>query len=261
VDSSRNATASWANTDVEWDSFDSEDYFQDNYGTLLREDAEIIRIVADHFQRWAPRRWRANAIDVGSGTNLYPALTMLPFAGRITLCERAHSNREWLGRQLEDPADSWQQFWAAIRGRPDYDRVTKPFDQLSSRAEVVKGNLFNLPPDRYDMGTMFFVAESITTRLAEFERGLRQFVASLTPTAPFAAAFMRNSSGYEVGGRHFPACSIDENDVARCLRDVAAIDDITVVDSHLHEGYAGMIVVTGRAQPGPATQELSTTQG
>jgi hypothetical protein len=249
LDPGGNATASRTNADVEWDSFDAEAYFHDNYDHLLREDAEIIRIVADHFQRWAPRRWRANAIDVGSGTNLYPALTMLPFTGRITLYERAYTNREWLARQLVQPADSWERFWAEIRGRPDYDRVAQPFDQLCSRAEVVKGNIFNLGIGQYDMGTMFFVAESISTRTDECERAIRQFVGSLTATAPFAAAFMRNSSGYDVAGRKFPACAIDENDVGRWLADAAHIDDIKVVESHLHEGYSGMIVATGRAGP------------
>jgi hypothetical protein len=251
VDSSRNATAPPVTAEVEWDSFDSEAYFHDNYGDLLREDAEIIRIVADHFQRCAPRRRRANAIDVGSGTNLYPALTMLPFAGRITLYERAYSNREWLARQLERPAESWRRFWREICGRPDYDRIAKPFEELGSRAQVVKGNVFHLPSRRYDIGTMFFVAESVSARADEFERAVRQFVGSLTPTAPFAAAFMRNSSGYDVAGHTFPASAVDENDVGRCLADVAEIDDIQVVESHLHDGYSGMIVATGRRPAGP----------
>jgi hypothetical protein len=240
---------SWpGNADVEWDSFNSDAYFALNYGSLHREDLEIIRIVADHFQQWAPRRWRANAIDVGSGTNLYPALTMLPFAGEVTLYERAFPNCTWLTRQLGEPTGSWWQFWAAISGgRPEYSRINKPFEQLQSRATVVRGNVFALEPDQYDMGTMFFVAESITTRLDEFERATRRFVDSLTATAPFAAAFMRDSSGYLVAGQSFPACSITEKDVERCLADVAYVDHIQVVDSSdLRDGYCGMIVATGR---------------
>jgi hypothetical protein len=60
---------------------------------------------------------------------------------------------------------------------------------------------------------MFFVAESITTRNSEFVRATRSFINSLVPRAPFAAAFMRDSSGYRVGSRDFPACSVDERDV------------------------------------------------
>ncbi|MBM2623072.1 hypothetical protein JIG36_46990 [Actinoplanes sp. LDG1-06] len=235
-----------SNSDVPWDSFDSDAYFESNYRWLLREDAEIIGIVADHFRRWAPRPGRAGAIDVGTGTNLYPALTMLPFAERVTLFERSLSNRAWLTNQLREPAESWEPFWAEMRGRPEYDRIAGPLDRLASCSQVVKGNLFDLAPRGYDIGTMFFVAEGITTRTEEFERAVRVFMASLTAGAPFAAAFMRDSWGYEVGCQRFPACPINEDDVQRCLAEVARIDAITVVDSRgLREGYSGMIVATG----------------
>jgi hypothetical protein len=248
VDSAGGIPARPTNDDVAWDTFDSEAYFQHNYGHLLPEDAAIIRIVADHFHNWAPRQWRTNAIDVGSGTNLYPALTMLPFVGRVTLYERAHTNREWLIHQLRRPAESWHTFWDQLQGRSEYDRIAKPFEQLSSRAEVEKGNLFNLEQDSYDLGTMFFVAESISTRMEEFERAIKRFIGSLTSGAPFAATFMRDSSGYEVGSQWFPACSINEDDVRRCLTRIAQIDGIDTIDSHdLRDGYNGMIVATGRA--------------
>src|SRR3954468_17315892 len=140
--------ARWpGNADVDWDDFDSEAYFEHNYGELHAEDRQIIDIVADHFQRWAPHRWRARAVDVGAGANLYPALTMLPFAGHITLSERAFTNRNWLECQLEKPAESWKQFWTAIsEGRSGYQRVGRPFEQLHSRAKVAKGNVFVLEP-------------------------------------------------------------------------------------------------------------------
>jgi len=241
-------TAWPGNADVDWDSFDSEAYFEHNYGHLRREDAEIIRIVADHFAKYGPQRWRANAIDVGSGTNLYPALTMLPFAGQVTLYERAFTNCTWLTGQLVEPADSWHQFWQSISdGRSEYLQVAEPWELLHSRAEVVRGNVLALRPGQYDMGTMFFVAESITTRVDEFRRATRHFVGSLTSKAPFAAAFMRDSSGYIVAGKSFPACSITEKHVERCLAPLAYIEDIQVVDSSdLREGYCGMIVATGR---------------
>jgi hypothetical protein len=58
---------------------------------------------------------------------------------------------------------------------------------------------------------------------------------------------MRDSSGYIVGGQRFPACSIDENDVERCLSEVAVLDEVQVIPGNeLREGYRGMIVATGR---------------
>ena len=74
---------------------------------------------------------------------------------------------------------------------------------------MVKGNLFDLPTDRFHVGTMFFVAESITEQADEFELALRAFTRSLKRGAPFAAAFMRNSTGYTVNDRDFPALRVD----------------------------------------------------
>lgn len=38
----------------------------------------------------------ARGIDVGTGANLYPCLSMLPFCGEITLWERGEANVAWL---------------------------------------------------------------------------------------------------------------------------------------------------------------------
>ena len=236
------------NEDVEWDLFDSDAYFQRNYGSLRSDDAQIIDIVAKFFHDAAPPKWRTHALDVGSGANIYPALTMLPFASTFTLCERAHTNRDWLTNELDHPHESWQAFWRAISaGRAEYQKITEPIDLLRHHSTVQKGSIFALEPNTYDLGTMFFVAESITTRMAEFERATQAFVRSLVPKAPFAAAFMRGSTGYSVGPNRFGACSVTEDDVERCLATEALIKDIQVVESHdLRDGYTGMIVATGR---------------
>lgn len=236
------------NQDFAWDAFDSDEYFQRNYESLRKDDAEIINIVADFFHTTGPEQWRENALDVGSGANLYPALTMLPFASKVTLCERSHRNREWLQQELADPHVSWKDYWQEIGARrPQYQRIAKPFDLLKSNAEVCKGNIFTLTPNQFAIGTMFFVAESITTRKDEFERATRAFVRSLVPKAPFAAAFMRGSTGYSVGTNRFGAYAVTEEDVERCLATEALIKDIQVVESHdLRDGYTGMIVATGR---------------
>jgi hypothetical protein len=95
---------------------------------------------------------------------------------------------------------------------------------------------------------MFFVAESITERDDEFRRALRCFLRSLKANAPFAAAFMTNSRGYDVNGVHFPAVAITESDVQKCLHGegikAAAVEPIGSANP-LREGV-GMVLVTGR---------------
>ncbi|MEU7901347.1 SCO2525 family SAM-dependent methyltransferase [Actinoplanes sp. NPDC049118] len=246
LDSAMDIAQRVGNADFDWDAFDSAAYFEHNYGTMRGDDERIIEIVADFFQTYR-RTHSARAIDVGAGANLYPALTMLPLAAEVILYERAFTNRQWLNAQIERPHASWWQFWSHMNaGRSAYQPIKEPFDLLSRRARVVKGNIFSLQPGQFDIGTMFFVAESITTRNDEFVRATQSFVNSLVPRGSFAAAFMRDSSGYRVGGRSFPACSVDERDVRQALLPVATDVRIQTVDSKdLRDGYCGMIVATG----------------
>lgn len=236
------------NEDVAWDSFGSQAYFEHNYGELRWDDAKIIEVIADFFAATVPDGFVGRAIDVGSGTNLYPALAMLPYSSEVTLYERARTNRDWLQATLKEPQSSWRPFWDAIAvDRAPYKNILRPFSVLADRAQVTRGNVFDLKPNAYDLGTMFFVAESITTRDNEFRRAARLFVDSLTPGAPFAAAFMRDSSGYYVDDLRFPACSVNEQDVLAALNPVARGVKITTIESDdLREGYCGMMVATGR---------------
>ncbi len=172
---------------------------------------------------------------------------MLPYASGVTLLDRSRSNRTWLHRELAAPRDSWMDFWREIvAGHPDHAGIAQPLTELRARARVRHGNALDLPAGRYDLATMFFVAESMTTVNSEFVGALRAFAGCLVAGAPFAAAFMRESLGYVVGGTAFPACKIEEADVESALEPVAREVRVVRVDSEgLRDGYDGMMVATG----------------
>jgi hypothetical protein len=116
-------------------------------------------------------------------------------------------------------------------------------------AHVRRGSIFDLPRRTWDIGTMFFVACSISNDLDEFERAVHRFVRSLRVGAPFAAAFMIGSHGYSVGGQAFPSVEIDIDEVYDALNGVAYsvnIDGIKTSEP-LRTGYRGMCLATGRA--------------
>lgn len=239
------------NDDQPWDKFDSVWYMSHNYDTLRYDDRQIIEWMSEFFAT-APRRdGSEHGVDVGSGTNLYPALAMLPRCHRITLIERASTNVQWLKAAVEEYADTWDPFWRAmVDTQPDTYGGMDPRPALESRTDVSQGNIFDMPHQAYDVGTMFFVAESITGSVPEFEKATKRFVSSLRRRAPFAAAFMKNSQGYQVGGYRFPAVSVDDDDVNECLRSVAYGVEVHVVSdgvNPLRDGYDGMILATGFA--------------
>lgn len=212
-----------SNDQIDWDRLDVASYLADNYRELRDDDQAIIERMTqffdeavDHDKLPYPR-----AVDVGTGSNLYPALAMLPFAERVDLREVSTTSVGWLQGQLADGFDAtWDPFWQRMCGRVTYKEYFTDRDvreDLSAKAEATVGSVFGLPRATWNLGTMFFTACSLSTDDREFRRALRRFVDSLVTGAPFVVASMINSSGYEVDGAWFPAVKLTESDIQRGL--------------------------------------------
>lgn len=238
------------NDEFPWDDFDARWYFEHNYARLRDDDSRILRILAEFFGGIAHRQLK-HGIDVGTGANLYPLLAMLPLCGRITLRERAMSNCAWLRHEIASYSEVWEPYWHELAKWQCYQPIRDPRWVVSERARIERGSVFDLPQRHYDLGTMFFVAESITERRDEFERATLCFLRSLKPNSPFAAAFIRDSKGYEVAGVRFPAVAITEGDVRRCMESAGILKwKLEKIESRtpLRDGIAMMLVTgwTGR---------------
>ena len=241
------STTAVRNGDVDWAKFASGDYHAHNYATMRADDARIIQLVRDWFAMAVPAGARLEGVDVGSGSNLYPAFALLPHCDQITLYEYAESNVAWLDGQLGDLSESWAPFALAAAGLEwRQARIGLP-----KVARVQQGSVFGLPKRRWGIGTMFFCADSLTEDLDEFETALARFVGSLKPGSPFAAGFMENSQGYDVAGTWFPAVPIVVDHLLDVFDRLGAEDvvvhrvDIDPVP--IRAGYSGYLVATGRA--------------
>jgi hypothetical protein len=246
------------NADVRWEDFPSEDYWHHNYKEVLPADKEIIHRVGSFFSETFRTRARVQrAIDVGSGTNLYPALLMLPWAEQILLSDYSESNVRWLHGQIMDEGAvwTWQPFWQELQALKGYDQVSEPRKQLrvactgKGSQSVIEGyNVFDLPSAQWQLGTMFFVAESITRDPREFARAIGRFVGALEPNSPFAAAFMSGSEGYPLGDVTYPALPISADDIRDHFTRLH-VSELSVkqleTSQLVREGYKGMIVATG----------------
>lgn len=248
------------NAEAPWDDFSSQDYWRKNYLAVQPEDLEIIDRVSNFFICAFADRGRARrAIDVGSGANLYPALLMLPWTDQILLSDFSASNVSWLRHHVLGDHSSWdwQPFWDELDKRHGYSQIGDPRKKLREActsdfelAGVEQLSVFDLPRGRWQLGTMFFVAESITRIRAEFHAALRCFVGALTAGAPFAATFMAGSTGYPVAGIPYPALPITPDDVTRDFASLGVRDlsvHVNQTADRVRPGYTGMIVATGFA--------------
>jgi hypothetical protein len=243
------ASAPALNAHYPWDQFSSEDYCDHNYLELRADDAEILEITASWFAAQMQGR-TGHGVDVGAGPNLYPSLAMLPHLSKLTLREYSAANVAFLREQTAELPQRWEPFWRIVErcgAEGDFAAARK---RLAELAAVEQGSIFELPRAQWDLGTMFFVAESLSEDPAEFEAATTGFVRSLRPGAPFAAAFMEHSVGYEVAGVDFPATPVGTEEVRTCLEHVA--DTLTVhwveMRPQLRPGLNGMIVAVGLAR-------------
>lgn len=248
------------NAEAPWDDFSSQDYWRHNYLAVQPEDLEIIDRVSNFFiGAFDGGSHARRAIDVGSGANLYPALLMLPWTDQILLSDFSASNVSWLRNRIlgDDSSWDWQPFWDELDKRQGYSQIGDPRKKLREactselgQARVEQLSVFDLPREQWQLGTMFFVAESITQIRSEFHAALKCFVGALTPGAPFAATFMAGSTGYPVAGIPYPALPITPDDVAGHFTSLG-VEDLSVhlnqTEDRVRPGYTGMIVATGFA--------------
>lgn len=239
------------NADAEWDQFEPSSYMKVNYAELGSDDRQILEIARDFFASCDVHDGRG--IDAGCGANLYPALSLLPYCAEVTLFDYSRANVEWMRHEIEHPARNWDSFWELLQKEQAYAEIGDFRSLLSKTVHVEQGNVLDLAPDQYDIGTMFFVAESLTSKKWQFRQAVTRFVRSLHEGAPFAIAFMVGSKGYKVADKWFPAVEIDGHDMQQCLQGVAnlvSIHDIELRDPPLREGYKGMSLATGWATGG-----------
>jgi NNMT/PNMT/TEMT family len=246
------------NADVRWEDFPPQDYWGRNYKKMLPPDKVIIRLVGSFFRETFRDHARVQrAIDVGSGANLYPALLMLPWAEQILLTDYSESNVRWLRGQVmdDDVAWTWQPFWRELQALEGYNRVSEPRKQLrlactgkGGQSAVEEYSVFDLPRAQWQLGTMFFVAESITRDPEEFAKALERFVGALEPHSPFAAAFMSGSQGFPLGNVTYPALPVAADDIREHFTRLC-VSELSIKELQtsqlVREGYEGMVVASG----------------
>jgi len=239
-----------------WGRFDPVEYQRRNYGRLLADDRRMLELVAGFFSSLPPRPGR-RGIDMGAGSNLAPALAMLPLCERLVLVDHSARNVAWLRDELLHYGTSWDAFWEVLAGHAAYRAVGNPRAALRDRATALDGSVFDPDPNEpgFDIGTMFFCAESITADEGEFDKAVGMFLDLLAPGAPFAAAFVAGSQGYWVGDVDYPAVAVDQDDVARALTGRATGVRLTVIPARdrFRHGYDGLILATGHTAVGLET--------
>ncbi len=236
-----------SNADVAWDGFDTRGYVADNYASLHEVDRRIITTLAPFYRSLPPASVRT-ALDVGTGPNLYPLMLAGAASRRIDVVEHSAANVEHLRRVCAQGADPcWLPFWQLCRDL--LPALPADLSQVLGRVQVTQGSAFALPARRYDLVSMFFVAESVTGERAEFELLTQRFVRAAVPGGRLVAAFMAGMPQYELGGDVLPSFPLDEPALEHVVGPLTR--DLHIVrlpaDPTLPYEHDGVLLLTARS--------------
>jgi hypothetical protein len=242
-----------SNADFAWANFDPEAYVAHYYADPHPDDDEAVRLTCRALA--ALGRRDLETIDVGTGPNLFPLFAALPVSARLTVCEYGEANIAWMRKTLAAGALAapWPHFWDVARQAhgAGAEAIAAPVAELAARTELIQGSIFDLPQRRWDAGTMFFCAESITARQDEFERACAAYARAVRSGGVLAAAFLAGSRGYTVGDVDFPAVSITRDSLHAAFAPHASdihIAPIGAMGEEIRSGYSGMLFMAARVK-------------
>jgi hypothetical protein len=243
------------NADFRWSEFDSEAYFQHYYGESHPDDDQVVRCAVAAMKAALPPGNGLDVVDVGTGPNLIPLVCALPRAASLTAWEYAPTNIAWLEAELarDEMRPQWQHSWQVTREAylPDYVLPENPLPHLRAKTAIHQGSIFDLPERRWDAGTMFFCAESITGQQDEFEAACAAYARCVRRGGTLAAAFLVGTSRYEISGRQFPILCLSVEAIEETFARHATGVEVTrigLVDREIRSGYSGFVFLTGVAR-------------
>ncbi|WP_248310292.1 NNMT/PNMT/TEMT family class I SAM-dependent methyltransferase [Bosea sp. 117] len=237
-----------------WAEFDSEAYFLHYYEDPHPDDDLVVRMTCEAIKRIEADR-PLDAIDVGTGPNLYPMFCALPRARSLTAFEYSRSNVAWLKAELEktEVRPQWTHFWKVVRDAygPGWELPDDPVAAVREKATISQGSIYDLPERQWDVATMFFCAEAVTNVQAEFDRACACFARAVRPGGTLIAAFLLKSEAYIVAGRQYPVMTLTVESLFNTFSAVATdivTEKIGIVEHEVRSGYTGMVFLTAKAK-------------
>jgi hypothetical protein len=234
--------------DHSWDAFDHDRYLVANYRQPSEADGWLWQTLNSCWQQIAGRLGTdIDAIDIGTGPNLYTLLAALPHVRTLTAHEFAEPNRLYLLAQRDALEEGWQEWIDSAGGGQPRHRPNDLQRQLAQKLQIRPGSIHHLRAASADAATMFFCAESITSELASFENGCLRLVRAVRPGGALLCAFMLGSTGYDTAGSRFPSVPITAQHVHDVFAPHTVIERLDrVPGSAVRPGYDGMCFMLAR---------------
>ena len=230
---------------INWDNFPTESYLQNNYKQLHEEDIKIMQLETDFYKHIEPIE---SSIEVGTGPNLYPILTMFPFTKKITATDISRNNLNFLNRQKTKPSPIWQEYWQTLAKNDSAYRSDLYLRRLKT-ISIKEYNLLTPTTQKFTLASAHFCIETISSQINVFAAACKRFTELVHPDGYLVAAFMENSTHYFVDGIKYPTVPVTQTlllQVFNSLTKSLNIMRIPASKKPIRGGYSGILLLTAQ---------------
>ena len=245
----------------DFDNFTPEEYLNEYYHSVFSEIDKLLRF----FSRAAHTINKgATLLEYGGGPTIYQLVSFAPKVESIHFTDYLHENilavQDWIKEEAH--AHNWTPF---VEIAIEYETGRKPSaEEVKERENLVRKQLHDfghvdaldpaqdtVPHTTYDMVSVNFVAESISTTEEQWNRSLDSILAYVKNGGQLCMTAIRGAEYWVSGGKQFPAFSVDVDMIrAELSKRGFKIEMIEEIDAEVtdpkhpqYEGYDGMIFV------------------
>lgn len=232
--------------------FNPHEYLNEYYLELSEENDFLIRF---YHQTYATLADGLIILELGGGPTLYQTISASRRAREIIFTDFLPANRRQVELWLQRAPDAFD--WSAYFQRvatlespacPSGPALEERVRRCIQR--VLPCNLYRENPlaphtlKNFDLVSSAFCLEAVTRNQSDFRVFLRRVRALLKPGGLLVATMVRESSAYKVGRRFFPACPLDEAQLAEALTVSGfGITGIETLATGCDHGYTGIMAV------------------
>jgi len=241
--------------------FDPKAYLREYYSYLGEENRALLRFLSQAYQRIFSEIDTASVLEFGGGPTIYQLISAAQYPVSIDFSDYLDQNlcevRAWLRDRPEQ--FSWDAFIQHVLDREGQcaDRAAQEQRARLIRSKVKR--LINCDAKQsdplgerrrsaYDIVSVNFVPESITTDMAEWDLLIDNIASLVRAQGYLLICAITGATHYRVGERFFPAAPISaqllETQLQRQHFSIMLIDSIAA--EHTEQGYAGICMVLAK---------------
>ncbi len=245
--------------------FDPRAYLNEYYSHVGNENQSLLRFLDEAYTRIFTEIDAAKILEFGGGPTIYQLISAARYPVSIDFSEYLDANLKEVQLWLQDAPGQfhWDSF---IRYVLDREGAHSHPSAIAQRQQHIRNKIERLlycdakDPDPlgsaflspYDIVSVNFVLESITTEMAEWDVFADHVAPLVRPNGYLLMCAIMGASSYRVGKLYFPAVPISPEIIETKLKQQGFSIMLTQAITAEHkdeQGYDGIFMVLARKEP------------